>query len=157
MGRVNKKTAGVFTEIVGNTEQLGSYDVFIGEEKTASKLLKPFLQQYKTNVVKMKTHYERMAQLEEIIMQIRSRENMDDIKLSLVREYIYARCSFYRNDKIAKDIRIIIDTTEKYGKNLRKLSKNAEVIEIAKKKLHDAMTKEINNNIESFKNTSESN
>lgn len=151
MGRVNKSIEGVFTDIVGSQEQISSYDVFIGSEKGISKDLKPFLEQYKKSITKNKTEFERLAKLEEIIMQIRSRDNLDEIKLSLVREYIYARCSFYRSDKIGKDIRIIVDNVEFWEDNMDNLLKNKTFMEKARVKLIKAMNKEIEDNIIAFK------
>lgn len=150
MGRVNKSIDGVFTDIVGTEEQISSYDVFIGEEKAASKTLKPFLEHYRKSIIKNKPEFERLAKLEEIIMQIRSRDALNDIKLSLVREYIYARCSFYRTGKTAKDIRIIADTTENAGKNMKALIKNKAFMDKAKAKLEAAMNKEIDTKITAY-------
>ena len=84
-------------------------------------------------------------------MQIRSRDNLDEIKLSLVREYIYARCSFYRADKTAKDIRIIVDNVEFWENNMDNLLKNKTFMDKARTKLVKAMNNEIANNIDSFK------
>jgi hypothetical protein len=151
MGRVNKAIDGVFTDIVGSQEQISSYDVFIGTEKTTGKDLKPFLEQYKKIIIKNKTEFEKLAKLEEIIMQIRSRDKLDDIKLSLVREYIYARCTFYRSDKIAKDIRVIVDNVEFWKENMDQLQNNKTFMDKAKAKLIKAMNKEIEENIEVYK------
>lgn len=151
MGRVNKSIEGVFTDIVGTEEQVSSYDVFIGNGKGISKDLKPFLDQYKKIILKNKTEFEKLAKLEEIIMQLRSRDAMNDIKLSLVREYIYARCSFYRNDKVCKDIRVIVSNVEFWENNMDNLLKNKTFMDKAKKKLAEAMDKEIEETIEAYK------
>jgi hypothetical protein len=152
MGRVNKLIEGVFTDIVGTPEQVSSYDVFMNNEaKHVSKELKSFLESYRKIIIKNKTEFEKLAKMEEIIMQLRSRDNINDIKLSLVREYIYARCSFYRNDKIAKDIRIIVGNVEFWDANLDNLLKNKTFMDTAKEKLVKAMTKEINDNISVYK------
>jgi hypothetical protein len=152
MGRVNKSIEGVFTDIVGTSEQISSYDVFINNDKqAASKDLKSFVDQYKKIIMKNKLDFEKLAKLEELIMQIRSRDNIEDIKLSLVREYIYARCSFYRNDKIAKDIRIIVGNVEFWDSNLDNLLTNKKFMDTAKAKLLKAMNNEIEQNIQVFK------
>lgn len=150
MGRVNKSIEGVFTDIVGSQEQVSSYDIFIGSEKGASKDLKPFLEQYRKSITKNKTEFEKLAKLEEIIMQIRSRDKLTDIKLSLVREYIYARCSFYRTGKAAKDIRVIVDNVEFWENNMDTLLKNKTFMDKAKAKLIKAMNKEIARTTENF-------
>ncbi len=56
--------------------------------------------------------YTKLASLEEIIIQMRIREDLSDIKLTQVREYIYARTPFYRKDKKSKDVRVIVDKVE---------------------------------------------
>lgn len=152
MGRVNKSIEGVFTDIVGTVKQLSSYDVFIGDAKNASRTLKPFLETYRKSIIKNKSEFEKLAKLEEIIMQIRSRDEINDIKLSLVREYIYARCSFYRSGKKIKDIRVVADNTINVGKNIKALAKNKTFMDKAKAKLEKAMNKEIETKIASFQN-----
>lgn len=94
---------------------------------------------------------EKLALLEEIIMQLRSKENLDDIKFSLVREYIYARCPFYRRNKTAKEIRVIVDNIEFWEKYIDNLNDNKDIMNKAKTKLVKAMEKEIEENISIFK------
>jgi hypothetical protein len=152
MGRVNKSIEGVFVDIVGTSSEHSSYDMFIKNEGpiNPSRELKSYLTQYKAIITKEKTTFEKLSRLEEIIMQLRSMENIDDIKLSLVREYIYARCPFYRNDKKSKDIRIIVDNVEFWDPNMEILLSNPEFMVKAKDKLLKAMEKEISENITNF-------
>lgn len=152
MGRVNKETEGVFTDIVGTTSELSSYDVFLRNENvTQSKLLKEYVEKYKKMIDKNRVTFDNLSKLEEIIMQLRSRERISDIKLSLVRQYIYARCSFFRREKTAKDIRVIVDNVEFWEENMDNLLKNDTFMEKAKNKLIKAMDIEIENNIEEYK------
>lgn len=152
MGRTNKQTEGVFVDIVGTTSELSSYDVFINNSTNKpSKDLKGFLDEYKTAITENKMMFERLARLEEIIMQLRSMETISDIKLSLVREYIYARCSFYRKEKTAKDIRVIVDNVEFWNSDMEKLLGTKEFMEKAKTKLLKAMEKEVEDNITVYK------
>lgn len=153
MGRVNKATEGVFVGIVGNAKTISSYDLFMKKEGI-SKEVKPYLNQYKSTVTKTKVELEKLAALEEIIMQIRSKEDLDDIKLSLVREYVYARCPFYRRNKTAKEIRVIVDNIEfwdKEGKDVDKLYDNTDFMQKAKNKIAAAMKRETEENIKVFK------
>lgn len=150
MGRTNKLTEGVFTSIVGSENEISQYDIFLKEE-TENSELKFFLEKYRVIIDRHKSDFQKMALLEEIIMQIRARDNMDEIKLSLVREYIYARCSFFRKEKTAKDIRVIVDNMEFYNNDFESLSKNETFMDKAKKKLIKAMDKEISENIANFK------
>lgn len=151
MGRVNKATEGVFVDIVGDKKTISSYDLFLQNEGTITKQMKPFVDQYKSIIAKTKVEMEKLALLEEIIMQLRSKENLDDIKFSLVREYIYARCPFYRRNKTAKEIRVIVDNIEFWEKYIDNLNDNKDIMNKAKTKLVKAMEKEIEENISIFK------
>mgnify|MGYP000365448812 FL=1 len=154
MGRVNKLTDGVFTGIVGNASEVSSYDRFINlkEDYATSKESNEFLKEYQTVITENKTVFDKLASLEEIIMQLRSRDNVcEDFKLSIVREYIYARTPFYRRDKGTKDIRVIVGLTEFYGEDTRNLMGNKEFVSKAASKLTDAMDVEISANISQYK------
>jgi hypothetical protein len=154
MGRVNKLTDGVFTGIVGNASEVSTYDRFINlqGDLTNSKESNEFLREYQTVITENKIAFDRLSSLEEIIMQLRSRDSIgDDFKLSIVREYIYARTPFFRRDKGTKDIRVIVGLTEFYGENTRKLMGNDEFVQKATTKLIDAMNQEISINISQYK------
>jgi hypothetical protein len=101
----------------------------------------------------MKSGFETLAKLEEIIMQLRSKETiMDELKLSLVREYIYARALFYREGKGTKDIRVIVGKTDVHGEDIELLGNTVEFMELAKGKLLNAMDLEIKENVRILKN-----
>jgi hypothetical protein len=154
MGRVNKLTDGVFTGIVGNASEVSTYDRFINlqGDLTNSKESNEFLREYQTVITENKVTFDRLSSLEEIIMQLRSRDSIgDDFKLSIVREYIYARTPFFRRDKGTKDIRVIVGLTEFYGEDTRKLMGNDEFVQKATTKLIDAMNQEISINISQYK------
>lgn len=158
MGRVNKTIEGVFIDIVGSPSEVSSYDQFLnhGNDVEYSKELKEMTELYKSTVTKNKVVFEQLAALEEIIMQMRIRENLEDIKLSQVREYIYARTPFYRKDKKSKDVRVIVKKLEFHPEaegNLDVLFDNPEFMEKAKTKLVQAMDSEIAENIKTFKST----
>ena len=156
MGRVNKTIEGVFTNIVGTSSEISTYNQFInqGEDLNISKELQDLTDTYVKLVNDHKNTFEQLASLEEIIMQMRIKENLDDIKLSLVREYIYARTPFYRKDKKAKDVRVIVDKIEfhpEVGTNIEILIGNEEFMARAKEKLTSAMDSEIKENIRLLK------
>ena len=154
MGRVNKLTDGVFTGIVGNASEVSTYDRFINlqGDLTNSKESNEFLREYQTVITENKVAFDRLSSLEEIIMQLRSRDSIgDDFKLSIVREYIYARTPFFRRDKGTKDIRVIVGLTEFYGEDTRKLMGNDEFVQRSTTKLIDAMNQEISINISQYK------
>ena len=153
MGRTNKTTEGVFVDIIGTSSEISAYDVFINNSTgKPSKELKVFTDEYKNMITESKTIFEQLARLEEIIMQLRSMEKISDIKLSLVREYIYARCSFYRMEKSSKDIRVIVDNVEFWNSDMEKLLGTKEFMERAKTKLLKAMEREVEANIDVYEN-----
>jgi hypothetical protein len=153
MGRVNKLTEGVFTDIVGNQTVIPAYDKFLNVQdnlKKPSQELKKLTSQYKKEVTSNKTIFEKLAKLEDVIMQTRTRDNLsnDMIKLNIVREYIYARVPFHRNDKESKDVRVIVGLTEFNGEDVKVMYDNKEFMDKAKNKLVEAMNDIINQNLE---------
>lgn len=153
MGRVNKSIEGVFTDLIGGPNEISSYEVFLRDQPTDTKSndLKGYIENYKTIVTRNKNQFYKLAMLEEIIMQMRIKENLDGIKLTRVREYIYARCPFYRREKTAKEIRVIVDNAEFWKEDVDQLMYNKEFMNKARTKLSVAMEKEIQQNIETFK------
>jgi hypothetical protein len=109
---------------------------------------KKWVKKYRDHINKNKQKFQNLAKLEEVIMQLKSKESvLENIKLSLVREYIYARALFYREGKGTKDIRVIVEKTDIVGDDLRLLVKTPSFLEKAKEKLEAAMDKEIEDNI----------
>ena len=131
MGRVNKLTEGVFAEMVGTSKEISKYDEFVNNIDSKSKSLKNLRKDYENMTGSNKNLFSKLAKLEETILQIRAKESMmtgqtDLIKLSLVREYLYARYPFYRKGMTTKDIRVIVDKSEFWGEDLNILVKNKE-------------------------------
>ena len=151
MSRVNKTIEGVFTDIVGTNSKISLYDAFMNREEKVSKEIKSYLSEYKKLIDKNKNDFEKLAALEEIIMQMRTKDNISDIKISVVRDYIYARCPFYRKDKVAKDIRIIIDHLEFYKDRINEIESIPELLAKAKEKLGTVMESEIAENVHNFR------
>ena len=158
MGRVNKLTEGVFAEIVGTSTQISKYDEFIGNiDSKPAKDLKSLKTSYVNGINKHKGEFIKLAALEEIILQTRSRDSImtgpnTDIKLSLVREYLYARYPFYRKGMTTKDIRVIVDKSEFWGTDLNVLAKNKDFMNKATEKLIKAMNEVIDGNLLEYKN-----
>lgn len=153
MARVNKLTEGVFTGIVGNQTTVPAYDRFLNVQKDLKRPsgeLNKLITSYKDQINTNKTTFENLGKLEEVIMQIRTRDNLkpDMIKLNIVREYIYARIPFHRNDKESNDIRVIVGLTEFNGNNVDELYKNKQFMDKAKSKMVDSMNEIINPNLE---------
>jgi hypothetical protein len=156
MGRVNKLTDGVFVDIVGTAKEINLYTEFLNNIDSKSKNLKSLRKEYDALTGQNKNLFEKLAKLEEVIMQIRAKESImtgpSDVKLSLVREYLYARYPFYRKGMLTKDIRVIVDKSEFWGDNLNVLLKNKEFMTKATDKLSKAMDEEINSNLHEYNN-----
>lgn len=151
MSRTNKNTLGVFTNIVGDNNQIPTYDMFLKTQdklKKPSKDLKPYIDKYKSLITKNRLVFEEMAQLEDRILQLRVMENINpsEIKFSILREYIYARIPFHRRDKDAKDVRSLIGLTSIYGTDINKLYQNKEFMDLTITKLKKVMSDVININ-----------
>jgi hypothetical protein len=143
-----KHVNGVFTEIVGTQKQLSQFEQFLNmDPKESSDELKRLTYTYRNIVTKWKANFDSAALLEETILQLRAKENITEIKLSIVRdEYIYARSPFYRRGGSTKDIRVIVGKTDIDGEDLNRLSKNIQFMERAKRKIQVAMDKIIAEN-----------
>ena len=89
---------------------------------------------------------EHLALIEEGILQRRCLlEKPLKIKLSFMREYVYARCPFYRRDKGTKDIRVLVSRIDLIfptnpNPHLNDLYLNDEFMDMAKAKLIQAMS-----------------
>jgi transcription antitermination factor NusG len=157
MGRVNKLTEGVFADMVGTSKQINKYTEFLNNVDAKSKNLKTLRKDYENMTGSNKDLFNKLAKLEEVILQIRAKEAMmtghtGEIKLSLVREYLYARYPFYRKGMTTKDIRVIVDKSEFWGEDLNILVKNKEFMTKAVEKLSKAMDVEIDSNYFEYKN-----
>lgn len=157
MGRVNKLTDGVFADLVATSNGTDKYDEFLNCIDSKSKSLKNLRKEYEIMTGSNKKLFNKLAKLEEIIMQIRAKESMvngrtEELKLSLVRDYLYARYPFYRKGMTTKDIRIIVDKSEFWGEDLDRLTKNKEFMNKAVEKLEKVMNVEIEYNVFEYKN-----
>jgi hypothetical protein len=158
MSRHNRLTEAVFANMVGTDDKISSYDKFLATDKfldiEEDKGLRFAKDKYTSILNKLKTDFENLANLEEVIMQYRSKEMVDkDIKLSVVREYIYARALFYRRGKDVKDIRVVAGKTDIYGSNVNELYDNKVFMEVAKAKLLETMDRDITENMIQLKKT----
>lgn len=149
MGRVNKKTEGVFVKIFADDDAAPAFENFLKNNNPAnpSHNLKKYVKMYRDYVASEGLKLEQISLVEELIMQLRAKEQMTDIKISIVRDYIYARCSFYRKDTTSKDVRVIVDNKEFWNQPIKKLSENEEFMKKAKEKLLKQMNLLIENNI----------
>ena len=157
MGRVNKTIEGAFIDIVGGPTEMSEYDKFLQNTITnPSEVLSEMTTEYEILCGKHKHTFERLSLLEEIILQLRIREDLSDVKLSMVRDYIYARTPFYRKNRDAKDIRVIVDKASlvpelSSGAGIEILYGNEEFMNQSRRKLGDTMDNEIRENIQQYR------
>jgi hypothetical protein len=134
--KVNRLADGVFSRIVGNSREINSYDRFmnIQSELKSDKKVLTYLKQYKTLIEKNKETIQKLANLEEIIMLYRIKDNLD-IQYSTQREYVYARQFCPRTDTRNQDIRICVSKTEYHDVN--NLEKDKLLVEKTEDKVRE--------------------
>lgn len=157
---MNKRTKTLtdvtFGEIVGTEATVSSYDKFMAIDANLNiipdKDLKNVKRLYKKIVTKTKTDLEILALVEETIMQIRCRECVrEEMKLSVLRDYVYIRSTFYRRTNEIKDIRVIVGKTDVYGTDVQDMEMNSEFMEMARIKIVNAMDLVIKRNLKTIK------
>lgn len=153
MPRNNKVTERVFAHIAETGGRKGAYDMFLAIDQEMGfevpEPLKQMKRQYDAIVKSCSDDIKVLAALEEIIVQMRAKKVIDsELRLSLSRNYIYARSLFYRRDNQINDIRVVVGRTEEYGVDLDILIDDPEFRLLCKTKLIESMDKEIEKNIE---------
>jgi len=152
MPRLQKVTEKVFAEIAETSQKKGAYTTFLDIDNvlaiTESGRLHDLKTLYKDLVTEHKDVISTLAALEEIIIQIRCKNRIDEeLRLSLSRNYIYARSIFFRRGNQINDIRIVVGTTESHGDDLDTLIEDLGFRGVCITKLSKAMDKEIKSNI----------
>lgn len=159
MGRVNKSTEGVFVNIVGSNSEISKYKQFLHRSPSTilSGKYQGLMTAYSNKCSVIKMDLEQLAQLEVVIMQIRSKEDIDGniVWFQMRNKYVYARCPFYRTDQSINEMRCLIDNLEFYftdvnNPDLSILSGNPEFVEKTKEKLFAKMDEEITENIRNY-------
>jgi hypothetical protein len=153
MPRNNKVTERVFADIAETGRKKGTYDKFLSIDQEMGIQESAMLQLMKKRYAELAHEHaedlKNLAALEEIIIQLRCKEVINsEIRLSLSRNYIYARSLFYRRSNQINDIRIVVGKTEEYGEDLNTLFNDIVFMQLAKDKLREAMDKEVQKNIE---------
>lgn len=130
-----KSTQGIMIHVQDDVKR------FIGKDIDS-----PIINMYQKAFNDIAWNVEKMSRLEELVLQQRCMKEDLKIKLSFLREYVYARCPFYRRDKATKDIRIIVSRIDLIYPNripsLDELSNDTEFMTRAKYKLIIAMRDE---------------
>ena len=156
MPKLQKVTEKVFAEIAETSQKKGAYTTFLDIDKILNlpedDQLKDFKDLYREIVTDHTDIISTLAAIEEIIIQIRCKSMIDsELRLSLSRNYIYARSIFYRRGAKINDIRVVIGTTDSFGDNLGDLAYDNGFCALCKVRLIQAMEKEIKNNIVELK------
>ena len=156
MPRYNEINKKVFTGIVTTNGQKGSLDEFLDVDKClglpVSMELELIKNKFELLARQSSANVGTLADMEEIIIQMRSKEVIEtELRLSLSRNYIYARSLFFRRGKEINDIRVVVGKTEDYGDNLDELMNDDKFRTLCKGKLLEAMNKEIETNMLNYK------
>jgi len=156
MPRLQKVTEKVFAEIAETPQKKATYTTFLDIDDVLglpeSDQLTELKTLYADIVASAKKTVSTLAMIEEIVIQIRCKGVIDsELRLSLSRNYIYARSIFYRRGNQINDIRIVVGTTETYGDNLGDLIEDLGFRGVCIAKLGKAMEKEIKNNTNQLK------
>jgi hypothetical protein len=91
---------------------------------------------------------EDLAIIENILIQLRCKLMIEsELRLSLSRNYIYARSTFFRRGKEINDIRVVVGKTEDWGNNIDELINDLDFRQVCTLELEKAMDMEIEKNI----------
>jgi hypothetical protein len=159
MGRVNKSTEGVFVNIVGSTSEISKYQQFL--HRSPSTILSGkyhgLMTAYSNKCSVIKMDLQQLAELEVIMMQIRSLSEIEGniVWFQMRNKYVYARCPFFRTDQSINEMRCLIDNIEFYFDDPQKLdlsilSGNPEFVQKTVDKLSSKMDEEITENIRNY-------
>jgi hypothetical protein len=159
MGRVNKSTEGVFVNIVGSTSEISKYEQFL-HRSPSTKLSGKYhglMTAYSNKCSVIKMDLQQLAELEVIMMQIRSLSEIEGniVWFQMRNKYVYARCPFFRTDQPINEMRCLIDNIEFYFDDPRDLdlsilSGNPEFVQKTVDKLSSKMDEEITENIRNY-------
>lgn len=151
MSKIQKITDGVFTSIVETSNRKSSYERFINTVGTENGyLLNSLLDQYKEMIYENEDLFNQLSTIEELIIQIKLRENMEEIKLFTLRDYIYARTTFFIKGKDRCEVRSIIDRLDNHpDKTIDDLYHDESFMNLVSNKLKSLMDIEIQKNIKS--------
>ena len=159
MGRVNKSTEGVFVNIVGSSSEISKYQQFLHRSPSTilSGKYQGLMTAYSNKCSVIKMDLQQLAELEVIMMQIRSLSEIEGniVWFQMRNKYVYARCPFFRTDQSINEMRCLIDNIEFYFDDpqeldLSILSGNPEFVQKTVDKLSSKMDEEINENIRNY-------
>ena len=141
--KVKSITNGVFTNVnKGNIFK--TYTKFAQLDETLnleiSEDTKALIKAYEDDAAKIEPAIQKLALMEDIIMLMRARNNISNVRIFTIRTYIYARATCYRSDTINQEIRAIVGNTTNHGEDLDSLFNNKEFMDNAILKLKNSIT-----------------
>jgi len=156
MPRTNKITERVFADLSETRDHKSAPDRFLALDQELGLQEEPSLialkKNYKVLAEELTDNMSDLASIEEIIIQMRCKKVINsELRLSLNRNYIYARTLFYRRGNQINDIRVCVGLTEDFGTNISELINDQIFRDVATSKLLGAMDKEIEKNMFNLK------
>jgi hypothetical protein len=136
---------GVFVDLIATHKRKSAIQTFVDKEHfmNSSQETALLLEEYTETVISIQRELKLASLLEELIMLHRAKNNINDVKVSFVREYIYVRMNCYRPDIETKDLRVIVGTTYQYGDNVEVLFANEEFMDKARRNIESQIVEMI--------------
>ena len=158
MPRTNKITGRVFADLSKTPTQLGANERFLNLDEEMGLQVSESLSALKSKYKSLSEEsdfvdvLDNLASIEEIIIQMRCKRVVEsEIRLSLSRNYIYARSLFFRRGNEINDIRVIVGKTDELGQDFNtiniRLSTDPAFLVLCSSKIREAMDKEIEKNV----------
>ena len=128
---------GVFVELKATHKRKSAIQTFVDKEHfmNSSQESRLLLEEYTETVIAMQRELNLASLLEELIMLHRAKNNIKNLKISFVREYIYVRMHCYRPDNGTNDLRVIMGTTYQHGDKVEALYANSDFMSKANEKM----------------------
>lgn len=137
--------------ITAFTDLLKSYNEFIKKDEELNiddYTLNKHKRDYMLKVNEINNDLSELERIEKLLIQLRCKELISkEIRLTVLRDYIYARTIFYRPDKETNEIRVIVGKTNILGSDIDKLYRDVEFMKLCMDKLIESMNIEITNTI----------
>lgn len=152
MSRYNPIIERIFSTIVDENPNRGTIQSFLNIEDNLNlpktQMVENFKEMYHNVINGCMEDLYLLSKLEEIIIQTRCKSIIQsEMKLSLSRNYIYARSTFYRKGKEMNDIRVMVGKTDNWGDDLNALMANKQFRILCHTMLIDTMDREIESNV----------
>ena len=146
MGRVNPFLEAPINSIKDRLPIVSSYSGILNVDEEQEK----YETIYRNHIDHNKQSIEVFASVEEILLQLRIKNNLTDIKLGTQNEQVYAITPFYKSKTENKHIKVYLGPTSLHGKDLKELSSNQIFMMIAKERLINKMDEVVHNTIQEF-------